>query len=81
MTKARAAVAVVLVLGGMALSFLLLALLSFAGPFAGVASLVVYVLDFGLIMPFVLFVAVVGMPSWSGMKRRWRAMHRLSYKW
>lgn len=69
------------VLGGVALSFVLLGLLSFAGPFAAVASLVVFVLDFGVIMPFVLFVAIVGMPSWSGMKRRWRNMHRLSYKW
>ena len=81
MRNAGIGLAVLVVLGGIALSFLLLGLLAFAGPFVGIATLAVYLLDFGFIMPFVLFVAVVGMPSWRGMKRRWRNLHRLSFKW
>lgn len=81
MRESRFGIAALLVLGGVALSFLLLGLLSLAGPFAAIASLLVFVLDFGVIMPFVMFVALVGMPSWSRMKRRWRNMHRLSFKW
>lgn len=81
MRNTGAGITALVVIGGLAAAFLLLSLLTLAGPFIVAATLVVYGLVYGLIMPFVLFVVVVGMPSWSGMKRRWRNMHRWSYRW
>ena len=81
MRKTGAGVTALVVLGGGSASFLLLALLSLAGPFIVPATVVVYAVVYGLILPFVLFVLAVGMPSWRGIKTRWRNMHRWSYRW
>jgi len=79
--KTGVGVTALVVIGGLASSFALLGLLSLAGPFIVPATIVVYGLVYGLILPIVLFVLAVGMPSWSGMKTRWRNMHRWQYRW
>lgn len=81
MRKTGVGVTALVLVGGASAAFVLLSLLSAAGPYIVPATLIVYGLVYSLIMPFVLFVVVVGMPSWKGIKTRWRNMHRWQNRW
>lgn len=81
MRKTGVGITALVLVGGAFAAFALLSLLSLAGAYIVPATVVVYGVVYGLIMPFVLFVVAVGMPSWRGIKTRWRNMHRWQYRW